>query len=113
MTATLEHGPLLVSDPSEVAREVALLNDRLAQHTTIPSDLAEDVYRITASIADPSASDRWEVIDPYLGLIVHRAALQAEEALRDRDDPTARDQLRVGLETLRQGFAAIAENEPL
>ena len=37
--------------------------------------------------------------------------IQAEEAVRRGDEPMARDQLRVALESLRQGFASIAESE--
>ncbi|MBA3718220.1 MAG: hypothetical protein H0W87_08345 [Actinobacteria bacterium] len=113
MTATIERESLARSDPSATAQELARLNSRLARDATISEDIAEAVHLVVAGIVDPAASALWEVMDPYLAFIVHRAALQAGEALRDRDDQAARDRLRVTLETLRQGFAAIAENEPV
>ena len=60
-----------------------------------------------------TAAARWEAIDPYLTLIIHRAVIQAEDAVRRAGEAAARDRLRVALESLRQGFAAIAESEPI
>jgi len=46
-------------------------------------------------------------------MVGFRAVIQAEEATRYAHDPETRDQLRLALESLRQGFAAIAEGEPV
>lgn len=99
--------------PGAVAQELARLNDRLARERTIPAEVAGIVHEIAAGIAHETATSRWEEIDPYLTLIVHRAVIQAAEAVRDAGDPVARDRLRIALESLRQGFAAIAESEPI
>jgi uncharacterized protein (DUF2384 family) len=71
------------------------------------------VHQIAAAVVEHTAMSRWEAIDPYLALIIHRAVIQAGEAAHRADEPGARDELRVALESLRQGFAAIAENEPV
>ena len=71
------------------------------------------VHELAAGIALETAATRWEAVDPYLTLIIHRAVIQAEDAVRRADEPGARDRLRVALESLRQGFAAIAESEPI
>lgn len=101
-----------ISNPADAAQELARLNRRLAQERTIPPAIAEAVHSIAASVTQPTAISPWQAIDPYLALIIHRAVIQASEAVHHRDDPAARDQLRIALESLRQGFAAIAENEP-
>jgi uncharacterized protein (DUF2384 family) len=102
-----------IARPGDAARELARLNNRLARERTIPADIAETVHQIAAAVGRQTQMSRWEAIDPYLTLIVHRAVIQAAEAVRDIDEPAARDRLRVALESLRQGFAAIAENEPV
>ena len=46
-----------------------------------------------------TAAARWEAIDPDLTLIIHRAVIQAEDAVRRAGEPGARDRLRVALES--------------
>lgn len=101
-----------ISRPAETAEEIARLNNELARKHAIPAEIHEAVRDIAAAIGQ-TALARWEAVDPYLTLIIHRAIIQAEEAIRSRDEVEARDQLRVALESLRQGFAAIAESEPV
>lgn len=110
MTAVLD---MTTSRPADAAAEIGRLNNRLARERTIPADIADAVHRIAAGIADDAAILRWEAIDPYLGLVIYRAMIRAGEAVHRADDPASRDQLRIALESLRQGFAAIAENEPV
>ena len=95
---------------SEAAQQIARLNARLARERTIPADVADAVREIRAGVTETGLT-RWEAIDPYLTLIIHRAVIQAEAATLEPDEPAARDRLRVALESLRQGFAAIAEGE--
>lgn len=102
-----------IARPADAAAELGRLNSRLARERTIPAEIAESVHQIAASVAEDTAMSRWEAIDPYLALIIHRAVIRASEAVHHAEAPEARDQLRVALESLRQGFAAIAENEPV
>jgi uncharacterized protein (DUF2384 family) len=102
-----------IGRPADAAQEIARLNNRLARERTIPPDIAEAVHDIAAGIVDQTAMARWEAIDPYLALVIHRAVIQAGEAVHHFDEPAARDQLRIALESLRQGFSAIAESEPV
>ncbi len=102
-----------IARPADAAQEIARLNNRLARERTIPQELGDAVHEIAAGVVDRTAMARWEAIDPYLALIIHRAVIQAAEAVRRPAEPAARDQLRIALESLRQGFAAIAENEPV
>ena len=99
--------------PAEAAGEIAALNDRLARERAIPDEVAVSVHEMVAGIAFQTAAARWEAVDPYLALIIHRALIQAEDAVRRSGDPASRDRLRVALESMRQGFAAIAESEPI
>jgi hypothetical protein len=99
--------------PADAAAAIAGLNDRLARERVIPGEIAEAVHEVAAGIALATTAVRWEAIDPYLTLIIHRAVIQAEDAVRRAAEPDARDRLRVALESLRQGFAAIAESEPI
>lgn len=98
---------------ADAAHEIGLLNQRLARESTIPGDIGEAVHAIAAGIVDQTAPARWAAIDPYLTLIIHRAVILAEEAVRRTGEAGARDRLRVALESMRQGFAAIAESEPI
>jgi len=102
-----------IARPADAAQEIARLNNRLARARTIPAEVADGVREIAAGVARETAISRWEAVDPYLVLIIHRAVIQAEEATRHPDELEARDQLRIALESLRQGFAAIAEGEPV
>jgi hypothetical protein len=102
-----------IARPADAAQELARLNNRLARERTIPADIAVAVHEVADAVGRQTQMSRWEAVDPYLTLIIHRAVIQATEAVRDVDDPTARDRLRVALESLRQGFAAIADNEPV
>ena len=102
-----------IARPADAAAQVAGLNQRLARESTIPADIRDAVHEIASGLVDRTSMARWDAIDPYLALIVHRAVIQAQEAVERRDGRHARDQLRVALESLRQGFAAIAENEPV
>jgi uncharacterized protein (DUF2384 family) len=102
-----------IARPGAAAQEIARLNSRLARERTIPAEVIDGVREIAAGVARETAIARWEAVDPYLVLIIHRGVIQAEEATRYPNEPEARDQLRVALESLRQGFAAIAEGEPV
>jgi hypothetical protein len=97
--------------PADAAREFARLNDRLARQRTIPADIRDAVHDIASGLVDQTSLERWEAIDPYLALVIHRAVIQAQEAVLRRHEARARNQLRVALESLRQSFAAIGENE--
>jgi DNA-binding transcriptional regulator YiaG len=112
MTATLESRWDVISSPAETAREISRLNQELAAQTGITDAVSGAVHQVAAGVVEQSAIEYWETIDPYLALMVHRAVIQAEEAIR-RDDAVSRDQLRIALESLRQGFASLAENEPV
>jgi hypothetical protein len=98
--------------PADAARGIAALNDRLARARNIPPELVGPVREIAEGVTQTDLQ-RWEQIDPHLALIIHRAAMEAESALRSPDAPGARDALRLALDRLRQGFGAIAENEPV
>ncbi len=112
MSAVLEAVAQLAR-PADAAKQVATLNRRLARASTVPADIRAAVHEIASALVDGTSMARWEAIDPYFALVVHRAVIQAQEAVERRDARRARDQLRVALESLRQGFAAIAENEPV
>jgi hypothetical protein len=112
MSAVLEAMTGL-AHPAAAAGEIAALNDRLAREPSIPGEIAASVHEMVAGIAFQTAAARWEAVDPYLALIIHRALIQAEDAVRRAAEPGARDRLRVALESMRQGFAAIAESEPI
>jgi hypothetical protein len=99
--------------PAEAADEIARMNTRLAREGAIPPEIAAAVHEIARGIGSQTATARWDTIDPYLTLIIHRAVIQAEDAVRRAGEPGSRDDLRVALESLRQGFAAIAESEPV
>jgi len=101
-----------IAQPAVAAAEVARLNDRLARERTIPADVEEGVRELAAGLT-ATALARWEQIDPYVTLIVHRNVIAAQQAIEDPASPEARDRLRVALEGVRQGFAAIAEAEPV
>ena len=83
--------------PAEVAGAIAALNDRLARAAEIPASVAATVHELASGIAFETATARWEAVDPYLTLIIHRAMIQAEDAVRRADEPGARDRLRVAL----------------
>jgi hypothetical protein len=110
MSAILESVRALAR-PAEAAQAVGRLNDRLARLPHIPPAVADEVREIAAGVTE-TALERWEQIDPHLALIIHRGVLEAASALQRRD-AAARDRLRVALESLRQGFSAIAEQEPV
>lgn len=101
-----------IARPAEVAQAIAQLNDKLARERRIPAEIGETVREVAAGVTQ-TALPRWQAIDPYLALIIHRALIRAEEAVHLADEPDARDSLRVALESLRQGFAAIAESAPI
>lgn len=112
MTAVLET-TREIARPADAAQEIARLNSRLARERTIPDEIGDAVHEITTGVVNQTGLARWQAVDPYVTLIIHRAVIQAEEAVRRAGEADARDQLRVALERLRQGFAAIAENEPV
>ena len=101
-----------IADPAEAARELARLNDRLARERRIPREVVAAVHEVAAGVTQ-TALARWEAVDPYLTLILHRSVIAAQEALDDPDRAAGRDRLRIALEGLRQAFAAIAESEPV
>src|SRR3989337_1061319 len=101
-----------IADPAEAARELARLNARLARERRIPREVVAAVHEVAAGVTQPALA-RWEAVDPYLTLILHRSVIAAQEALDDPDRAAGRDRLRIALEGLRQAFAAIAESEPV
>jgi uncharacterized protein (DUF2384 family) len=101
-----------LSEPAAAAGEIQALNDRLAGESTIPAEIAQSVREITAAVHQTDIR-RWEAIDPHHAVIVLHSAVSAQRALEDLESPTARDQLRVALESIRQSLAAIAEREPV
>jgi DNA-binding transcriptional regulator YiaG len=101
-----------LSDPAAAAREIQVLNDRLAGERTVPPAIAAAVREIASGIEDTNLR-RWETIDPTHAVIVLRSAVSAQRALEEPYSPAARDQLRVALESIRQSLAAIAEREPV
>jgi uncharacterized protein (DUF2384 family) len=111
MTVVLE-AVTEIARPTEAARLIARLNNQLARERTIPTEIGDAVREVAAGVTQ-TALARWQAVDPYLALIIHRAVIQAEEAVRSAEEPSARDRLRVALESLRQGFAAIGESEPV
>jgi hypothetical protein len=113
MSAMMIESVAEIARPAEAAQELARLNNRLARERTIPVEIAEAVHALATGVVEETQMQRWQAIDPYLALIIHRAVIQAAEAVHRVDEPQARDQLRVALESLRHGFSAIAESEPL
>jgi uncharacterized protein (DUF2384 family) len=111
MTVALE-AVVEIARPAEAAQEIARLNSELARERTIPAEIVAAVREVATGVTQ-TALARWQAIDPYLALIIHRAVIRAEEAVHLADEPGARESLRVALESLRHGFAAIAENEPI
>lgn len=101
-----------ISNPADAATEVARLNNRLAGEHTIPADVGDAVRELATAI-ERTAPARWEMIDPHHAVIVLHSALTAQRALDDPRSATARDQLRIALESIRQSLAAIAEREPV
>ena len=100
------------SRPALAVRELVGLNERLAREPTVPPHVAEAVHSLAGSVTDTDLA-RWEAVDPYHALVVHRAVIDAEEALADQDARRGRDRLRVALEAVRQALEAIAEGEPM
>jgi DNA-binding transcriptional regulator YdaS (Cro superfamily) len=111
MTAVLDSIADL-SQPAAAAHEIQMLNDRLAAARAIPPEIAASVREIVAGV-DRTNLRRWETVDPTHAVIVLRSAVSAQRAVEDSDSPSARDQLRVALESIRQSLAAIAEREPV
>jgi uncharacterized protein (DUF2384 family) len=101
-----------LSEPAAAAAEIQRLNDRLAGERTIPLEIADEVREIAAAV-DQTNVRRWETIDPYHAVIVLHSAVSAQRAVEEPDSPSARDQLRIALESIRQSLAAIAEREPV
>lgn len=110
MTATAEI-PLSFDQPVEASQAVARLNERLAASASVPDDVAAGVHALAEAVL--AHSERWEAVDPYVALRVHRAVIAALEAVHDREAEGARDRLRLALERLRQGLVALAEIEPV
>jgi hypothetical protein len=110
MTAIAERIDL--SDPRAAAIDLARLNDRLAREATIPADVADGVREFAAAIEQTDLA-AWETVDPRHALVVLKAGVSAQRALDKPESPAARDQLRIALESIRQGLAAIAEREPV
>lgn len=101
-----------LSQPEAAASEIQRLNDLLAREPAIPPEIADAVRELAAAV-DQTSLRRWEAIDPHHAVIVLRSAVSAQRALERPDSRTARDQLRVALESIRQSLAAIAEREPV
>jgi uncharacterized protein (DUF2384 family) len=101
-----------LSDPATAAAEIQQLNDQLAGDIAIPETIETAVREIAAGV-DQTNLQRWERIDPRHAVIVLHSAVSAQRAIEDPTSTAARDQLRIALESLRQGLAAIAEREPV
>ncbi|MFY9488814.1 MAG: hypothetical protein WAP35_09005 [Solirubrobacterales bacterium] len=103
--------PVALDAPS-AAIAVASANDELAAHTTIPRSVADVVKRLTEEIL-ASDIEHWLAIDPYHALLVHRAILEAQEAVGVADDRDARDRLRIALGRLTNALALVGEADPV
>jgi hypothetical protein len=101
-----------LSDPRAAAAEIARLNDLLARETAIPPEVSAGVREIATAIGRTEPA-RWEAVDPRHAVVVLRAEVIAQRALEEPQSPAARDQLRIALESMRHGLAAIAEREPV
>ena len=95
-----------LSRPAAAAGTVDALNDRLAGEAAVPDDVAAAVGALAAAVR-ATPLDRWTAADPYLALLVHRAVLDAQAAVEDRE----RDALRIALERLSHALAALGEAE--
>jgi hypothetical protein len=109
MTATIAFS-LDLADAAGAADEVDALNDHLAATPLIPPEVRERTRAVAAGVRATDI-DRWQEIDPYLGLLVHRAVIEAQEAIERPEDPGARDALRIALERLSHALSSIAEAE--
>ena len=96
---------------ADAAADVARLNDRLAAFEAIPEDVVPDVHGLAGAVLAPA--ERWHAIDPEIALRIHRAVIDALEAVHERETQDARDRLRIALERVRQGLSAIDEIEPV
>lgn len=110
MTDVLEMAP--IARPAEAASEFVRLNERLARHRTIPSDVGAAVHDLAVVMTETALAE-WDLIDPHASLVLHRAVIEAQAAVGDPESPAARDRLRVALESVRQALAAIAEADPV
>lgn len=99
-------------DPAITAEAVQRANDRLAEHATIPSPIAEFVRGLGEDILAGDI-DEWLAIEPYHALLVHRAILEAQEPLAAPGDRDARDRLRLALERLALALSLVAEADPV
>ena len=111
MTSMLEAFADL-ADPAVAARELQRLNDELARERTIPDAIGRTVRDILAAV-DDTGLQRWHSIDPQHAVVLLHSAVSAQRALEQPEDPAARDQLRLALETMRQALATLAEGEPI
>jgi hypothetical protein len=111
MTAVLDAIADL-AQPAVAAREIQLVNDRLAAERTVPEPIAQTVREIVAAV-DHTDLRRWHSIDPHHAVVLLHAAVSAQRALERPADPAARDQLRTALESMRQALATLAEGEPI
>src|SRR5207249_5646488 len=93
-------------------QSIHALNDRLAAERTIPPEIADAVRAIAAGV-DQTHLRRWEAIDPRHAVILLHGAVSAQRALEEPESPTARDQLRIALESIRQALSALAERQPV
>ena len=110
------HAITVRSKPRELNAETAadaaaIVNDELAAHVTIPPASADAVRELVGEMLAADI-DAWLAIDPYQALLVHRALLEAQDASAVRNDPDARDRLRLALEALASALYSIAESEP-
>lgn len=83
-------------------------NRRLATETTVPPDIAEDVFEI-ARLAAASSDDDYADVDPYLAIAFLRGAARALLALRESDEVKKRNLIRVALEEMRHAVRDVSE----
>lgn len=94
------------------AEQLEETNRRLAGETEVP----DEVWRLVDSIADEVLAisrDELARMDPYLFLALQHGALAAYRAMHAPDPTTERQQLRIGLERMRQALRDFAEEAPV
>jgi uncharacterized protein (DUF2384 family) len=85
------------------AQEVDDANERLAQVSTVPLEVAQLIEALVAELVTMPEREIAQM-DPYLLLALQRGALAAQAALLLEDNTQKRRQLRVALEQVRQAF---------
>jgi uncharacterized protein (DUF2384 family) len=99
-------------DPGRIEHEIAAHNLLLAQAEEIP----ESVRLFVEELADDLTmlpTDATLRIDPYLLVALQKSLLASVRALENPDPSTARRELRIRLEQLRQVYRDLADARPI